>query len=48
MAKLDEIMEVFIQEIAGFNKSIRKLEELSEKFNNIKVQTDTSSLEFLL
>ncbi len=48
MAKMDEIMEVLTQEIAGFNKSIGKLEELSKKFNNIKVQTDTSSLEFLL
>ena len=48
MAKLDEIMEVLTQEISGFNKSISKLEELSEKFNNLKIQTDTSSLEFLL
>jgi len=48
MAKMDEILEVLTQEIAGFNKSIGKLEELSEKFDNMKVQTDTSSLEFLL
>ncbi len=48
MAKMDEIMEVLTQEISGFNKSIGKLEELSEKFDNLKIQTDTSSLEFLL
>ncbi len=48
MAKMDEIMEVLTQEISGFNKSIGKLEELSEKFNNLKIQTDTSSLEFHL
>jgi hypothetical protein len=48
MAKMDEIMEVLTQEIAGFNNSIGKLKELSEKFNNLKIQTDTSSLEFQL
>lgn len=48
MAKLDEIMEVFTQEISGFNKSIDKLEELSEKFNHLKIQTDTARLESLL
>lgn len=48
MAKMDEIMEVLTQEIAGFNNSIGKLEELSKKFDNLKIQTDTSSLEFHL
>lgn len=48
MAKMDEIMEVFTSEISGFNNSICKLEELSEKFDNLKIQTDTSSLEFQL
>ncbi|WP_299528848.1 DUF6730 family protein [Ulvibacterium sp.] len=48
MAKMDEIMEVLTQEISGFNKSIGKLEELSEKFKNLKVKTDTSKLEFRL
>ncbi len=41
-------MEVLTQEISGFNKSIGKLEELSEKFKNLKVKTDTSKLEFRL
>jgi len=45
MAKMDEIMEVLTEEIAGFNKSIGKLEELSEKFNTLKIQTDTTILE---
>ena len=45
---MDEIMEVLTQEISGFNKSIGKLEEISAKFNDLKIQTDTSSLEFQL
>ena len=48
MAKMDEIMEVLTQEISGFNNSISKLEELSEKFDNLKIQIDTSSSEFQL
>src|SRR6056297_892021 len=48
MAKMDEIMEVLTQEIAGFNNSIGKLEELSERFNKQKIQTDTTRLESLL
>jgi len=48
MAKLDEIMEVLTQEISGFNNSIGKLEELSEKFNDLKIQADTSHMEFQL
>jgi len=46
MAKMDEIMEVLTQEIAGFNNSIGKLEELSEKFDAIEIKMDTSHLEF--
>ncbi|PIB25180.1 DUF6730 family protein [Maribacter sp. 4G9] len=46
MAKMDEIMEVLTQEIAGFNKSIGKLEELSKKFDAMEIKTDTSHLEF--
>ncbi len=45
MAKMDEIMEVLTQEIAGFNNSIGKLEELSEKFDTLKIETDTTILE---
>lgn len=48
MAKMDEIMEVLTQEIVGFNNSIGKLEELSERFNKQKIQTDTTRLESLL
>ena len=46
MAKLDEIMDVLTQEIAGFNKSIGKLEELSKKFDDVEIKIDTSHLEF--
>jgi hypothetical protein len=45
MAKMDEIMEVLTQEIAGFNKSVSKLEELAEKFKTLKIQSDTTILE---
>jgi len=38
-------VEVLTQEIAGFNNSIGKLEELSEKFDTLKIQTDTTILE---
>jgi len=48
MAKLDEIMEVLTQEISGFNNSIDKLEELSAKFDDLKITADTSHLEFQL
>ncbi|TVZ14883.1 DUF6730 family protein [Maribacter sp. MAR_2009_72] len=46
MAKIDEIMEVLTQEIAGFNASIGKLEELSKTLSNQKVQADTSVMEY--
>ena len=39
-------MEVLTQEIAGFNKSINKLEKLSEKFDGVEIKMDTSHLEF--
>lgn len=48
MAKMDEIMEVLTQEIAGFNNSIGKLEELSKKFDAVEIKMDTSHLEFQL
>lgn len=46
MAKMDDIMEVLTQEIAGFSKSIGKLEELSKKFDALEIKMDTSHLEF--
>ena len=39
-------MEVLTQEIAGFNPSIGKLEELSKKLNNQKVEADTSVIKY--
>ncbi len=48
MAKMDDIMEVLTQEISGFNTSIRKLEELSTKFKNMEVKTDTSCSKYRL
>lgn len=46
MAKLDEIMEVLTQEIAGFNKSIETLKVLSKKFDDVEIKIDTSHLEY--
>ncbi|CAN0562152.1 unnamed protein product [Ectocarpus sp. 12 AP-2014] len=46
MAKIDEIMEVLTQEIAGFKNSIDKLEGLSEKFDDVEVKINTAHLEF--
>lgn len=46
MKKMEEMMELLTEEIEGFNKSIRKLEGLSENFKDLKVKADTSSIEF--
>ena len=46
--KLDEIMELLNDELDGFNKSIVRLERLTQNTNNIKVVPDTSEIERLL
>ncbi|RNL95191.1 hypothetical protein ED312_00905 [Sinomicrobium pectinilyticum] len=48
MAKLEEIAELLTEEIYGFNKSIDRLEELSEYLGDIKVRADATNIEQLL
>ena len=40
------MMELLTEEIESFNKSINKLEILSEKFEDLKIKADTSSIEY--
>jgi hypothetical protein len=46
--KLDEVMELLHDELDGFNKSIDKLEKLTQNTDNIKIKADTSGIEYLL
>lgn len=48
MKKIDEIMELFTEEISGFNASISKLEKLSKNLNDLKIQADASNIEFYI
>ena len=43
---MDEIMELLSDEIDGFNRSIKKLEVLSKKWNELNIKADTSNIEF--
>ncbi len=46
--KLDEVMELLTDELDGFNKSIGRLEKLTQNTENIKVIPDTTEMERLL
>ncbi|NAY91389.1 hypothetical protein GTQ34_05605 [Muricauda sp. JGD-17] len=46
--KLDEVMELLTDELDGFNRAIDKLEQLTQNVDNIKIQTDTTQIEFML
>ena len=46
--KLDEVMELLTDELDGFNKSIIRLERLTQNPDSIKVIPDTSEIERLL
>lgn len=48
MKKMEAMMELLTEEIEGFNKSIRKLEALSENFKDLKIKADTSSIEYYI
>jgi len=48
MKKMDEIMELFTEEIDGFNRSIGKLKAMSEKLDNLKIMADSSKVEYLI
>ncbi|SDL59438.1 DUF6730 family protein [Kriegella aquimaris] len=46
--KLDEVMELLTDELDGFNKSISRLERLTQNVDNISIKPDTSDIEYLL
>ena len=46
--KLDEVMELLTDELDGFNKSLDKLERLTQNVDDIKIKSDTSEIEKLL
>ncbi len=46
--KLDEVMELLTDELDGFNKSLGKLEKLTQNVDGIKIIPDTSEIERLL
>ena len=46
MKKIDEIMELLTEEIEGFNRSIGKLEELSKKWDSLKIKADSSIIDY--
>jgi len=46
--KLDEVMELLTDELDGFDKSLARLERLTQNTDNIKVIPDTSKIERLL
>lgn len=48
MKKMEAMMELLTEEIEGFNKSISKLEGLSENFKDLKVKADSSSIEYYM
>jgi len=46
--KLDEVMELLTDELDGFNKSIVRLEQLTQNTDNLKIRADTTEIERLL
>lgn len=46
--KLDEVMELLSDELDGFNKSINRLEKLTQNVENIKIKPDTAEIERML
>ncbi len=46
--KLDEVMELLNDELDGFNKSVDRLERLTQNVENINIKPDTSEIERLL
>ena len=43
--KLDEVMELLNDELDGFNKSLDKLERLTQNVDGIKIEPDTTKIE---
>lgn len=45
--KLDEVMELLTDELDGFNKSLERLEKLTQNTDDIQIKPDTSEIEYL-
>jgi len=43
--KLDEVMELLTDELDGFNKSLVRLERLTQNTDNINIKADTTEIE---
>ncbi len=48
MKKLEEMMELLTDELAGFDNSVKKLETLCKNLDTIKVKADSSNIEYHL
>jgi len=46
--KLDEVMELLTDELDGFDKSLVRLERLTQNTDNLKIKPDTTEIERLL
>ena len=46
--KLDEVMELLTDELDGFNKSLVRLERLTQNTGNLEIKADTTEIERLL
>lgn len=46
--KLDEVMELLSDELEGFNKSIKRLEKLTQNVDNVNIKADTSNIEYYI
>tara|TARA_R110000737_G_scaffold242691_1_gene253897 strand:+ start:961 stop:1434 length:474 start_codon:yes stop_codon:yes gene_type:complete len=46
--KLDEVMELLSDELDGFNKSLARLERLTQNTDSLKIEADTTEIERLL
>ena len=46
--KLDEVMELLTDELDGFNKSLVRLERLTQNTDKLKIKADTTEIERLL
>ncbi len=46
MKKMEEFMELLTDELAGFDGSVKKLEDLCKKLDTIKVKSDSTNIEY--
>lgn len=48
MKKMEELMELFLEETDGFKRSVNDLREIKEEINRTTIEVDTSKIETLL